>query len=364
MTALRVAVIGHGKLGSIHARLLNDSEDFELTAVADPIVANRKLASDTFNVATTTDITELMSVFDCAIVATPTFLHHQVAKTLLENGKHVFVEKPITATLDEARELVALAEARGLILQVGHVVRFDHRFEAAKQFIRSPRLIECHRASGYTFRSMDVGVTLDLMIHDIDLVLSLVDSPVTAIQAVGTPVIGPHEDVAHARLTFENGALANLSASRASYQQVRNLQAAGPFGFVNVDFLKDSITTVGVGESLRQLDMDPVTATEAEKQDITARFFTELLPRNTLTPTPCNAIAEEHKDFLMAITSQSNPRVDGETGLKVLEIAKRISDLIQNEGSADQIGIGGPHFNSSGSLAERKSIHRSGVRGL
>jgi len=364
MTSLRVAVIGHGKLGSIHARLLHEAEDFELTVVADPIAGNRQLASDTLSVPTTPNITQLMSDFDCAIIATPTVFHHQVAKTLLQNGKHVLIEKPITATLAEARELVALADARDLILQVGHVVRFDHRFQAAQQIIRSPRLIECRRASGYTFRSMDVGVTLDLMIHDLDLVLALVNSPIVEIQAVGSPVIGPHEDVAHARLTFENGALANLSASRASYQQVRSLQATGPFGFVDVNFMEDSITTVGIGESLRQLDIDPVRATEETKLDITERFFTELLPRTTLTPKPCNAIAEEHKDFFVSITEKSTPRVSGETGLQVLEVAKRISDLIQSGASTEQAVTGGPHFNASGTRADRRSIHRSGVRGL
>ena len=364
MTPLRVAVIGYGKLGSIHSRLLNESDGFELTVVVDPIGANRQAASDALNVPTAVDVHQILSEFDCAVVATPTVFHHQVAKALLQNDKHVFVEKPVTATLEEARELVAIAETRELLLQVGHVVRFDHRFQAAQRVIQAPRLIECKRTRGYTVRSMDVGVTLDLMIHDLDLVLALVDSRVTDIQAVGSPVIGPHEDIAHARLTFENGALANLTASRTSYHQVRSLQATGPFGFVDVDFLKDSVTTVGIGESLRQLELDPVKATESEKQDISQRFFTELLPRTTLSPEPCNAIAEEHKDFFGSITHHSSPRVPGETGLAVLEIANRISELIKTHCDVGQSGGSGPHFNTNGTLADRQAIHRSGVRGL
>ena len=364
MTPLRVAVIGYGKLGSIHARLLNESDEFELTSIVDPIAANRQAAGDALGVPTAVDENQVLRDFDCAVIATPTVFHHQVAKALLQNDKHVFVEKPITATLQEARDLVSIADARGLILQVGHVVRFDHRFQAAQRIIQSPRLIECKRTSGYTFRSMDVGVTLDLMIHDLDLVLSLVDSPLTAIQAVGSPVIGPHEDIAHARLTFANGAMANLTASRASYQQVRSLQASGPFGFVDVDFMEDSVTTVGIGEGLRQLELDPVNATEAEKQDISHRFFTDLLPRTTLNPESCNAIAEEHKDFFGSITQNSRPRVCGKTGLAVLEIAHRIAELITTGSDVEQSGASGPHFNTDGTLVEKQSIHRTGVRGL
>jgi len=364
MRPLRVAVIGYGKLGSIHARLLNESNEFELTVVVDPIDSNRRAASDALNVKTAIDVMQAISDFDCAVVATPTVFHHQVAEALLQNDKHVFVEKPITATLEEARELVAIADARELILQVGHVVRFDHRFQAARRIIQSPSLVECKRTSGYTFRSMDVGVTLDLMIHDLDLVLALVESPVAAIQATGSPVIGPHEDIAHARLTFENGAMANLTASRASYQQVRSLQASGPFGFVDIDFLEDTITSVGIGESLRQLELDPVNATEEEKQDISRRFFTDLLPRTTLKPEPCNAIAEEHKDFFGSITQHSSPRVCGKTGLAVLETAHQISELIKASNAVGQPVASGPHFNTDGTLVDKQTIYRSGVRGL
>ena len=364
MTLLRVGVIGYGKLGSIHARLLNESKNYELTVVVDPLAANRRAAHEDLNVQTAIEVNDVLSDFDCAVVATPTVFHHQVAKVLLQNDKHVFVEKPVTATLEEARDLVAIADERELILQVGHVVRFDHRFQAAQRIIKSPQLIECKRTSGYTFRSMDVGVTLDLMIHDLDLVVSLINSPVAGIQAVGSPVIGPLEDVAHARLTFENGAMANLTASRASYEQVRRLQATGPFGFVDIDFLEDTVTTVGIGDTLRQLELDPVKATEAERQDITQRFFTDLLPRKTLDPEPCNAIAEEHKDFFRSINHRTIPRVCGKTGLAVLEIANRISDLIRSGNDGGQLGASGPHFNTEGTLTDRRAFHRSGVRGL
>ena len=250
---------------------------------------------------------------------------------------------------DEAKELVDLAKQKHLKLQVGHVVRFDHRFQAAEKLIQSPQLIECTRTSGYTFRSMDVGVTLDLMIHDLDLVLSLVDSPVESVQAIGTAVIGPHEDIAHARLTFSNGAIANLTASRVSFDQVRKLEATGRFGFVSVDFLKeDTITALSVGPELQSLDIDPTNMPPAQQQQISDRFFVDLLPKAELPVKPTNAIAEEHQDFYTAITEDRTPVVSGATGERVLNVAARIVNTIKSGSTNEPTEIGGPHFSQDG----------------
>jgi len=362
---LRVAVVGYGKLGTIHARLINENPGFRLVAIIDPLEENRRDAAETLGVSTYRDVRNALNEFDCAIVATPTVFHHGVCATLLENNKHVLVEKPIATTPAEARNLVRLAEEKRLKLQVGHVVRFDHRFQAAAKLIQSPQLIECTRSSGYTFRSMDIGVTLDLMIHDLDLVLSLVDSPVESVQAVGTPVIGPHEDIAHARLTFSNGAIANLTASRVSFDQVRKLDATGRFGFVSVDFLKeDTITALSVGPELQSLDIDPTKLDSEQQQQISDRFFVDLLPRTELTVKPTNAIAEEHKDFYSAITTDRTPLVSGATGERVLDVATRIVDTIKAGTTNEPSGIGGPHFSQDGKSVNELGIHRSNVRGL
>ncbi len=365
MNPLKVAVVGYGKLGSIHARLISESVEFDLLGIVDPNPDCRKLASDTLQIPTVANIEPLLAKIDCAIVATPTIHHYAVCKTLLENRKHVLVEKPITATIDQAAELVALAKAHNVTLQVGHVVRFDHRFQAAEKIINAPCFIECTRTSGYTFRSMDVGVTLDLMIHDIDLVLSLIDSPLTSLQALGVPVIGPHEDIAHARLTFENGAMANLTASRTSYEQIRKLQVTGASGFVAIDFMNDeSITSVSVGEELRGLNLDPTNASIEMQQDIAARYFLDLLPREEISVTPGNAIKEEHTDFCAAVNTGRKPRVCGETGMHVLEVATQIVDAIHTNTANSLPVTGGPHFNPDGVFNKSGNIHKSRMRGL
>ena len=362
---LRVAVVGYGKLGTIHARLIEEHPGFNLVAVVDPLDKNRRDAAENLGVPTYSDVEPVLDKVDCAIVATPTVFHHSVCEILLENNKHVLVEKPITTTPAEARKLVDLAKAKHLKLQVGHVVRFDHRFQAAEKLIQSPQLIECTRTSGYTFRSMDVGVTLDLMIHDLDLVLSLVDSPVESVQAIGTAVIGPHEDIAHARLTFSNGAIANLTASRVSFDQVRKLEATGRFGFVSVDFLKeDTITALSVGPELHSLDIDPTNMSPAQQQQISDRFFVDLLPKAELPVKPTNAIAEEHQDFYTAITEDRTPVVSGATGERVLNVAARIVNTIKSGSTNEPTEIGGPHFSQDGESFKELGIHRSSVRGL
>ncbi len=365
MTPLRIAVVGYGKLGVIHTRLLADSELFELVGVVDPMLENRSLATETHGVIGYECVDEILDQIDCAVVATPTVFHHDVCSILLAAGKHVLVEKPITATVSEAQSLVALAAFHRVKLQVGHVVRFDPHFQTGQNLIQEPRLIECTRASGYTFRSMDVGVTLDLMIHDLDLVLSLVDSPVKSLQATGCAVIGPHEDIAHARLTFENGTMANLTASRTSHTQVRCLQATGSSGHVSIDFMNNEfVNFVGVGDALGALDIDPVTASDAVKQDVTERFFTELLPQQSVPITPCNAIEEEHRDFHRSISEDSSPIVCGSTGLRVLEIATRIAETIKAGTTDEPVSAKGPHFDNAPSSAESTTLYKSHVRGV
>ena len=361
----KVAVVGYGKLGTIHARLIQDHPGFDLVAVVDPLAQNRDNAAKDLGIATYDDVIKVIPSVDCAVVATPTAFHHNLCASLLDNGKHVLVEKPITATPAEARSLVSLAKGNKLTLQVGHVVRFDHRFRAAQQRIQAPKLIQCTRTSGYTFRSMDVGVTLDLMIHDLDLVLALVDSPLQSLQAVGTSVIGPHEDVAHARLTFVNGAIANLTASRVSYEQVRKMDVTGQFGFVSVDFLnEDSITTLSPGVGLESLDFDPNALTAGEKQEVSERFFEDLLPKSVIPVKPTNAISEEHQDFYDAIKENRDPIVSGEVGEQVLAIATRIVNTIKLGSTNEPVNTGGPHFAQNRDLVKESGIHRSNVRGL
>ena len=236
MTPLKLAVLGAGHLGRIHARLLSRIEGVELVGVVDPIAENRDGVAEEFNARAFASHTELIGRIDAAVVAAPTPLHHALTMDLLDAGIHCLVEKPITATASQADELIARAEAGGLILSVGHVERFNPAFTAVADRLEDPKYIEGQRTSGYTGRSTDVGVVMDLMIHDIDAVLSLVHSPVEHVDAIGLSVLGGCEDVVNARIRFASGCVASLTASRVSYTASRRMQVYAPTGFATIDF--------------------------------------------------------------------------------------------------------------------------------
>jgi predicted dehydrogenase len=247
---LRVAVIGAGRLGGFHAQKLARMANVELVGVVDPLAANRDRLAAELHTTPFASHLPLLGHIDAAVIASPTLQHHQLAVDLLEAGTHLLIEKPICTTVAEADELVELARRQQLVLQVGHVERFNPALTAATPHAQNPKFIEAVRASGFTFRSMDVGVVLDLMIHDIDVVLSLVRSPLRSVDALGVSVLGGHEDVAHARLEFQSGCVANLSASRVSYEAARKMQIWSPRAFASIDFGGRTTTIVEPSETL------------------------------------------------------------------------------------------------------------------
>ena len=224
LAPLRLAVIGTGHLGRIHARLAAEQSSVELIAVADPLENARMTVAESTGSRPVADYRELIGDLDAAIVATPTSTHLQVASELMQAGVHVLVEKPLAPSLGESEQLVQLARKKNLVLQVGHVERFNPALTSVQDKIGDPKFIDAVRTSGYTFRSTDVGVVMDLMIHDIDVILSLVKSPVEKVDALGISVLGDHEDMANARLSFASGCVATLSASRVSYHPQRTMQ--------------------------------------------------------------------------------------------------------------------------------------------
>ena len=236
MRRLRIAIIGAGHLGRIHTRLIAPVDEVELVGVVDPIPEARDRIAAEHDVPVFEHQQELPTDLDGAIVATTTEQHHAVGTALLRQGVHLFIEKPITSTVAQADELVNLAKNNGLVLQVGHVERFNPAWRAVAARVRRPRYIEAVRMSGYTFRSTDIGVVLDLMIHDLDLVLSTVRSEVLEIDAIGSTVFGPHEDMAHAHLRFANGCIANLNTSRTSFYSQRTMQIVTDRVYGSVDF--------------------------------------------------------------------------------------------------------------------------------
>ena len=308
MKKLRMAVVGTGRLGGFHAQKLAHRDDVELVAVVDPVAASRERLAGECHTAGLADYAGLLGRLDAAVIAAPTTLHHRIARDFLATGVHVLVEKPICATRAEADELVTLADRRRLVLQVGHVERFNPALAAAAEVTGEPKYIEAVRTSEFTFRSTDIGVVLDVMIHDIDLVLSLVRSPLRKVEALGFSVLGGQEDVANARLEFNSGCVATLSASRVSYETVRRMHVWSAAGFAAVDFANRTATMVRPSETLRrrQFRVDGLTPKDLEHHR--THFAEEHLPRTRQTLAAVDALALEQDDFVESIRTGRAPR--------------------------------------------------------
>jgi predicted dehydrogenase len=324
MTRLRTAVIGAGRLGGFHAQKLAARQDVELLAIVDPVRASRDQVAAKCHCEPLADYSGLLDRIDAAVIAAPTSLHHRIARDLLEAGVPLLVEKPLCATRADADELVSLAGRRNVVLQVGHVERFNPAFQAAAQNVRDPKYIEAVRSSPFTFRSTDVGVVLDVMIHDIDLVLSLIRSPLRKVNALGASVVGGHEDVASARLEFECGCVASLSASRVSYETVRRMHVWSPEGFVAIDFAARTATTVRPSETLKSRKFSIDALTPDQLAHCREHFAEEHLPRESQTYDAVDALALEIDDFVTSVQAHRPPRVTGQAGRDALAVAEEI----------------------------------------
>jgi predicted dehydrogenase len=240
MKKLRVGVVGIGHIGSNHARLYAEIPSAEFTAVYDIDLLRGNAVGRKFGATPAKSLDEFIEMVDATSVATPTNTHYEIARSLLERGKHVLVEKPITDNTTHASELSDLAARNGLILQVGHVERFNPVLSALEKHLAHPRFIEAHRLSPYPERSTDIGVVLDLMIHDLEVILHFVRSPVRSVDAVGVPVLSRDEDIANARLRFENGCVANVTASRISPERMRKIRVFQEDAYLSLDYQNQS----------------------------------------------------------------------------------------------------------------------------
>lgn len=240
MKTLRVGVVGVGHIGKNHARLYAELSGAQLTAILDTDPATAHRLAEEFGVVAAASLEEFAEQVDAASIATPTNTHFDIAHALLTRDKHLLIEKPIAENTAHATELAELAAARGLVLQVGHVERFNPVLSALEKRLTNPRFIEAHRLSPYPNRSTDIGVVLDLMIHDLEIILHLVRSPVQTIDAVGVPVMGRGEDIANARLRFENGCVANITSSRISPEQMRKIRVFQENAYLSLDYQNQS----------------------------------------------------------------------------------------------------------------------------
>jgi predicted dehydrogenase len=325
---LRVAVIGAGHLGRIHAKLASQVDGMELVAITDPSPAARDLATNQFGVDSFESHRDVLNRIDAAIVSSPTPAHATTVAELLSADKHVFVEKPITIHAHEAQELVKLASFRKRILQVGHVERFNPAWTAASEVTAEAKYIDAVRASRFPGRCLDVGVVLDLMIHDIDLVLSLTDAPLRSVSASGIAVVSDHEDMAEARLEFECGLVANLRASRISPTPARQMKTFGPHGFAEIDFGSLSLAMIRPDSSLLDRTFDLATTTD-QPLKFSDQLFSDFLTAESVTVQPRNAILDELHDFAISIQSRTAPTVSGHDGLRAVEVANEILASIE-----------------------------------
>ncbi|GGK15687.1 oxidoreductase [Yeosuana aromativorans] len=314
---LKAGVLGAGHLGKIHLRLLKQSDKYELVGFYDADTANGKKVEAEFGYKFFDSIDDLINAVDMVDIVTPTLSHHDCALKAIAKGKHIFIEKPITNTVEEAEEIRSILAANHVKGQVGHVERFNPAFIAVKNDIHSPMFIETHRLAEFNPRGTDVPVVLDLMIHDIDIILSVVKSKVKHISASGVAVISDTPDIANARIEFENGCVANLTASRISLKNMRKTRFFQKDAYISVDFLEKKCEVVKMKDAPEQpgdFDMVLQNAEGVKKQ---IYFDNPSIPSN-------NAILDELESFADAINNNTKPVVTLHDGTEALRVATQI----------------------------------------
>ncbi|HMV50805.1 MAG TPA: Gfo/Idh/MocA family oxidoreductase [Blastocatellia bacterium] len=307
---IKTAVIGVGHLGKAHARIHHSIENVDLVAVCDTNEAGGRAVAETYQTKFTADFRDLLGEVEAVSIATPTVNHHEVACACLEAGIHVLVEKPISRTLAEADEMIRLAEAKGLALQTGHIERFNPAFQALRQQLTNPKFFEAHRMGIFTPRSLDIDVVMDLMVHELDIIASLVKSEVVRIEAVGIPILTQKIDLANARLEFADGCIANITASRVAGERLRKLRVFQPNEYYSLDYAEQQVGMFKL--------IPPKTA--GAMPEIVAQGL-EIEKREPLLA--------EIESFLNAVRTRTAPIVTGAEGRHALALATEVLDKIK-----------------------------------
>jgi len=303
---IRVAVVGVGYMGQRHARIFSELEDASLVGVCDESEENRKNISSLYNTAAYADYRQLIGKVDGVSIATPTKSHYLIAKYFLENGVHVLVEKIIASSEKEASELIELAKKNKLVLQVGHVERYNPAVIKLGEIISNPRFIECHRVGPYPGRGMETNVVKEVMIHDLDVILRIVNSQVASIDAFGAEVLSKTADIVNARINFVSGCVANITASRVSEKRLRKIRIFQPKSYISLDYFEQTIDISEKGEG-GTIKKTPVPIDKKEP------------------------LKEELRDFLDCMKYNRQPRVSGEDGLKALQLADLICKELRSQ---------------------------------
>ncbi len=328
---MRVAVAGAGRMGRHHARIYAGMKDVQLVGIIDPDLPRAAQLAGDFGCKAYADPQELISSPDrpaAVTIAAPTIYHRQIAEVLLPQKISLLIEKPLAPALADARAITTLAAENGCVLQVGHSERFNPVVQALKAHHLAPQFVEVHRISPMTFRSIDVGVVLDLMIHDIDIVHHFVRSPVKSVAAVGVSVIGKYEDVANARIVFGNGCVANFTASRLALKTERKMRLFSPSAYVSVDYHKKSGVIIRRTANQQQLELVQQKIAAGEVAELTDLNYTDLVNYEQLQVQDHEPLRLEIESFIHAVRTGSPPPVTGEDGCFAVDVATRIMESI------------------------------------
>lgn len=322
----KTAVIGTGHLGTIHLKIWKQNSDVELVGFYDTDINRAEQISSEFGVKYFPNLDELLEAVDAVTIAVPTIYHYDIAKKCISKGIHCLIEKPITSSYPEALELIKLAEENQVLIQVGHVERFNPALQAISNYQMSPLFIEVHRLSQFKPRATDVSVIHDLMIHDIDIMLSLIKSKVKHIEANGVAILTETPDIANARITFENGAVANLTASRISARPMRKMRVFQKSAYISIDFGKQDVEVYSIKDESEQAQANEVPAImlgtiEAGVQN--KNIFFEKPPVQAI-----NAIEEEQKAFIYSIENHKPTAVTAQDAAEALKIAEEINTMV------------------------------------
>ena len=317
----KIGVVGAGHLGKHHIKHLSNHSGVELVGVFDINTESLKNICSEFSVKALQSIEEIIFSCEAVHIVTPTNTHFDIAKKFLDHKKDVFIEKPITNTVEEASSLISLAKENGCIIQVGHIERFNPTINRLKELVDNPHYIEIERLAPFQARGTEVPVVLDLMVHDIDLILEMVDSPLESVQASGAKMMSNTVDLAHAHIKFKNGVVANLKSSRISQNYVRKIRTYQKNFYSITDLMIPQIELYG-------LEHHNMFSEKLRSQEVETNSGVKTLYYEKFVPENKDALLEEINDFVHCINTRSKPNVDGQAGAKALEIALQIESKI------------------------------------
>ena len=331
MRRVKVGVVGVGHLGQSHARILAGLPDVQLVGVVDPDRDQAEAVAFRCHTRAYRHHRELFDQVDAVCVVTPTTHHHAIAGDFLIRRIPVLVEKPLALNLQQADDLAQLARSQRAILQVGHIERFNPAFEELRARSITPKFVEVERHGAFTGRSTDIGAVLDLMIHDLDLLLDLIGEPVTHVEAIGATAFGGHEDLVNARLRFAGGCVAHLTASRMSPLPKRKLRIWAPEGYAGIDFVQKKLTLVQPSEELRRRRLDTERMSRGTRARLKEQIFTRYLHTLEIDCNHGDQLTQELEEFTECVRNGSQPRVTGDAGRDAIALAERILAAVRTE---------------------------------